>query len=177
MDNLLNRRYEEAKTIYAAIGIDVEAVLTKLAQVKLSLHCWQGDDVHGFLRNEALSGGISVTGNYPGAARTPQELRQDLEKALVMIPGKHKVNLHAIYADTDEKVDIDALEPKHFAPWVDWAKEHGLGLDFNPTCFSHPNFQNGFSISHPDRNIRNFWIKHCKVSRRIAACESSSSLG
>jgi L-rhamnose isomerase len=168
MDKLLKRRYEEAKEIYADIGIDVEAVLNKLAQVKISLHCWQGDDVHGFLKNEALSGGISVTGNYPGAARTPQELRQDLEKALVMIPGKHKVNLHAIYADTDEEIDVDELAPKHFAPWVEWAKEHGLGLDFNPTCFSHPKFQNGFTISHPDPNIRNFWIKHCKASRRIA---------
>jgi L-rhamnose isomerase len=168
MDKLLNRRYEEAKEIYAAIGIDVEAVLNKLAQVKISLHCWQGDDVHGFLKNEALSGGISVTGNYPGAARTPQELRQDLEKALLMIPGKHKVNLHAIYADTDEEIDVDELAPKHFAPWVEWAKQHGLGLDFNPTCFSHPKFQNGFSISHPDPAIRNFWIKHCKTSRRIS---------
>jgi L-rhamnose isomerase len=168
MDKLLNRRYEEAKEIYAAIGIDVEAMLNKLAQVKISLHCWQGDDVHGFLKNEALSGGISVTGNYPGAARTPQELRQDLEKALLMIPGKHKVNLHAIYADTDEEIDVDELAPKHFAPWVEWAKQHGLGLDFNPTCFSHPKFQNGFSISHPDPTIRNFWIKHCKASRRIS---------
>jgi L-rhamnose isomerase len=168
MDKLLNRRYEEAKEIYAAIGIDVEAMLNKLAQVKISLHCWQGDDVHGFLKNEALSGGISVTGNYPGAARTPQELRQDLEKALLMIPGKHKVNLHAIYADTDEEIDVDELAPKHFAPWVEWAKQHGLGLDFNPTCFSHPKFQNGFSISHPDPAIRNFWIKHCKASRRIS---------
>jgi L-rhamnose isomerase len=168
MDKLLNKRYEEAKIIYTKIGIDVEAVLNKLAQVKISLHCWQGDDVHGFLKNEALSGGISVTGNYPGAARNPQELRQDLEKAFVMIPGKHKVNLHAIYADTDEEIDVDELAPKHFAPWVEWAKKHGLGLDFNPTCFSHPKFQNGFSISHPDPNIRNFWIKHCKASRRIA---------
>lgn len=168
MDKLLNGRYEEAKEIYAAIGIDVEAVLNKLAQVKISLHCWQGDDVHGFLKNEALSGGISVTGNYPGAARTPQELRQDLEKALLMIPGKHKVNLHAIYADTDEEIDVDELAPKHFAPWVEWAKEHGLGLDFNPTCFSHSKFQNGFSISHPDLAIRNFWIKHCKAARKIS---------
>ena len=168
MDKLLNKRYEEARIIYAKIGIDVEEVLNKLAQVKISLHCWQGDDVRGFLRNEALSGGISVTGNYPGAARNPQELRQDLTKALLMIPGKHKVNLHAIYADTDEKIDVDELEPKHFAPWVDWAKKHGLGLDFNPTCFSHPKFQNGFTISHPDNDIRNFWIKHCKASRKIA---------
>lgn len=168
MDKLLNRRYEEAKAIYAAIGIDVDAVLEKLAQVKISLHCWQGDDVQGFLRNEELSGGISVTGNYPGAAHTPQELRLDLEKALSLIPGKHKVNLHAIYADMDEQVDIDELEPKHFTTWVEWAKEQGLGLDFNPSCFSHPNFQDGFTISHPDAKIRDFWIKHCKKSRKVA---------
>jgi len=168
MDNELKRRYEAAKVIYEGLGIHVAGAMEKLAQVKISLHCWQGDDVHGFLRNEALSGGISVTGNYPGAARTPQELRQDLVKALSLIPGKHKVNLHAIYADTDEKVDLDQLEPKHFKPWVEWAKEQGLGLDFNPTCFSHPNFQDGFTISHPQTEIRNFWIRHCKISRRIA---------
>lgn len=169
MDKLLNRQFEEAKAIYAKIGIDVDEVLNKLAQVKISLHCWQGDDVRGFLKSEELSGGISVTGNYPGAARTPLELRKDLEKAFSLIPGKHKVNLHAIYADTDEKVDVDQLEPKHFTPWVNWAKEQGLGLDFNPTCFSHPNFKDGFSISHPDSSIRDFWITHCKASRKIAA--------
>ncbi|GMA97351.1 L-rhamnose isomerase [Pelosinus sp. IPA-1] len=169
MDKLLKRQFEEAKAIYAKIGIDVDEVLNKLAQVKISLHCWQGDDVRGFLKSEELSGGISVTGNYPGAARTPLELRKDLEKAFSLIPGKHKVNLHAIYADTDEKVDVDQLEPKHFTPWVNWAKEQGLGLDFNPTCFSHPNFKDGFSISHPDSSIRDFWITHCKAARKIAA--------
>jgi L-rhamnose isomerase len=166
--NGLVKRYEEARLIYGQLGVDTDVVLEKLAQVKISLHCWQGDDVHGFLRNEELSGGISVTGNYPGAARTPQELRQDLENALAVIPGKHKVNLHAIYADTDEKVDLDALEPKHFKPWVKWAKEQKLGLDFNPSCFSHPNFQDGFSISHPDEKIRKFWIMHCKAARKIS---------
>lgn len=168
MDKILNSQYEDAKEIYANIGIDVDAVLEKLAQVKISLHCWQGDDVRGFLRNEELSGGISVTGNYPGAARTPQELRMDLEKALSLIPGKHKVNLHAIYADVDEKIDVDQLEQKHFLSWVEWAKEQGVGLDFNPTCFSHPNFQDGFTISHPNSEIRNFWIKHCKAARKIS---------
>jgi L-rhamnose isomerase len=168
MDNGLETRYKEAEAIYGGLGIDVAGVLKELAQVKISLHCWQGDDVHGFLRNEALSGGISVTGNYPGAARNPQELREDLEKALSLIPGKHKVNLHAIYADTDERVDLDQLAPRHFKTWVEWAKERGLGLDFNPTCFSHPKFKDGFTISHPQAEIRNFWIRHCKISRKIA---------
>jgi len=168
MDNEVGKNYAAAKRIYNELGVDTDLVLEKLAQAKISLHCWQGDDVRGFLRNEELSGGISVTGHYPGAASTPQELRLDLEKALSLIPGKHKVNLHAIYADTDEQVDLDQLEPKHFAPWVEWAKEQGLGLDFNPSCFSHPNFQDGFTISHPDEMIRNFWIQHCKKSRKIA---------
>jgi L-rhamnose isomerase len=169
MDNGLEKRYKAAEAIYGELGIDVAGVLENLARVKISLHCWQGDDVHGFLRNEALSGGISVTGNYPGAARTPQELREDLTKALSLIPGKHKVNLHAIYADTNEKVDLDQLAPRHFKKWVEWAKEQGIGLDFNPTCFSHPNFQDGFTISHPQDEIRNFWIRHCKIARQIAA--------
>ncbi|AJQ26267.1 L-rhamnose isomerase [Pelosinus fermentans] len=168
MSTEVQNQYQAAKALYNELGIDVDKVLEKLSQVKISIHCWQGDDVHGFLRNEALSGGISVTGNYPGAARTPQELRCDLEKALSMIPGKHKVNLHAIYADTKEKVDLDQLEPRHFQTWVEWAKKQGLGLDFNPTCFSHPKFQDGFSISHPNPEIQEFWIKHCKVSRKIA---------
>lgn len=134
------------------------------------MHCWQGDDVRGFLnRDQELTGGIAVTGNYPGAARTADELRQDLEKAFSLIPGKHKVNLHAIYADTDERVELDQLEPKHFANWVKWAKEHGLGLDFNPTCFSHEKSADGFTLSHPDPQIRQFWIDHCKASRKIGA--------
>lgn len=134
------------------------------------MHCWQGDNVRGFLnRDQKLTGGIAVTGNYPGAARTADELRQDLEKAFSLIPGKHKVNLHAIYADTDERVELDQMEPKHFANWVKWAKEHGLGLDFNPTCFSHEKSADGFTLSHPDPQIRQFWIDHCKASRNIGA--------
>lgn len=126
--------------------------------------------MRGFLnRDQELTGGIAVTGNYPGAARTADELRQDLEKAFSLIPGKHKVNLHAIYADTDERVELDQLEPKHFANWVKWAKEHGLGLDFNPTCFSHEKSADGFTLSHPDPQIRQFWIDHCKASRKIGA--------
>lgn len=124
----------------------------------------------GFLfRDRALSGGIQTTGNYPGRARTVAELRQDLDKALSLIPGTHRLNLHAIYADTDEKVDLDALEPRHFASWVDYAKERGLGLDFNPTCFSHPMADSGFTISSADAGVRQFWIEHCIRSRRIAA--------
>lgn len=162
--------YEEAKKLYAQHGIDVEQALEKLAQIKISMHCWQGDDVRGFLnRDQDLTGGISVTGNYPGAARTAAELRTDLEKAFTLIPGKHKVNLHAIYADTDETVELDRIEPKHFETWVKWAKEQGLGLDFNPTCFSHEKSKDGFTLSHPDPAIRQFWIDHCKASRKIGA--------
>jgi len=134
------------------------------------MHCWQGDDVRGFLnRDQELTGGIAVTGNYPGAARTADELRQDLEKAFSLIPGKHKVNLHAIYADTDERVELDQLAPRHFANWVKWAKQNGLGLDFNPTCFSHEKSSDGFTLSHPDPQIRQFWIDHCKAARKIGA--------
>lgn len=162
--------FEEAKKLYAKHGINVDEVLESLSKVKISLHCWQGDDVRGFLnRDQELTGGISVTGNYPGAARTAEELRQDLDKALSMIPGTHKVNLHAIYADTEEKVSWDKLEPKHYAPWVKWAKEKGLGLDFNPTCFSHDLSADGFTLSHANPEIRKFWVEHCKASRKIGA--------
>jgi L-rhamnose isomerase len=164
------RSYEEAKRLYAQHGIDTDKAVEKLEEIKISMHCWQGDDVRGFLnRDQELTGGISVTGQYPGAARTPDELRADLEKAFSLIPGKHKVNLHAIYADTEEQVDLDRLEPKHFQKWVDWAKEQGLGLDFNPTCFSHEKSKDGFTLSHPDPEIRRFWIEHCKASRQIGA--------
>ncbi|MFB9325587.1 L-rhamnose isomerase [Paenibacillus aurantiacus] len=166
----IQQAYEAAKALYAQHGIDTDDVLKKLAAIKISMHCWQGDDVRGFLnRGQELTGGISVTGNYPGAARTPEELRADLEQAFALIPGKHKVNLHAIYADTDEHVELDQLEPKHYERWVEWAKEQGLGLDFNPTCFSHENSKDGFTLSHPDENIRRFWIDHCKASRKIGA--------
>ncbi|MBN2984200.1 MULTISPECIES: L-rhamnose isomerase [Cohnella] len=170
MSSNVQKSYEEAKQLYAKHGIDVDAALAKLSEIKISMHCWQGDDVRGFLnKDQELTGGIAVTGNYPGAARTPEELRADLEKAFSLIPGKHKVNLHAIYADTDEKVELDRLEPKHFEKWVTWAKEQGLGLDFNPTCFSHENSKDGFTLSHADPKIRKFWIDHCKASRKIGA--------
>lgn len=162
------KAYQIAKEQYAAIGVDTDAVLKKLSDIKISIHCWQGDDVGGFLfKDIELSGGIQTTGNYPGKAENVEQLRADIEKALSLIPGKHKLNLHAIYADTDEKVDLDKLEPKHFASWVEWAKKNGMGLDFNPTCFSHPMADTGFTISSADQKIRQFWIDHCKACRKI----------
>ncbi|MGG4128265.1 L-rhamnose isomerase [Paenibacillus illinoisensis] len=170
MDNQVKQAYEAAKLLYAQHGINTDEVLEKLAEIKVSVHCWQGDDVKGFLNQDGeLTGGISVTGQYPGAATTPAELRADLEQAFSLIPGKHKVNLHAIYTDTDEKVELDQIEPKHYEKWVQWAREQGLGLDFNPTCFSHEKSSDGFTLSHPDPEIRKFWIDHCKASRRIGA--------
>lgn len=160
--------YELAKKVYAEEGVDVDKAMEKLDQIPLSLHCWQADDVKGFLFNEALSGGIQVNGNYPGVARNVKEVRQDLEEVLSLLPGHFKVNLHAIYADTPEKVDLDQLEPKHFASWVDWAKKEKVGLDFNPTCFSHPKAANA-TLSNQDEGVRQFWIEHCKRCNKIAA--------
>src|SRR5699024_4896225 len=131
------------------------------------IHCWQGDDIEGFLFNQELSGGISVTGNYPGKARNGAELRSDLEEALKHIPGNHKINLHSIYAETEETIDLDEIEPKHFRNWVEWAKQHSLGLDFNPTCFSHEKAADGLTLAHPQQEIRDFWIEHCKRARQI----------
>jgi len=163
--------YELAKQQYEKWGVNVDAVLEQLKNIPISIHCWQGDDVAGFEVNKGeLSGGIDVTGNYPGKARTPEELRSDLEKALSLIPGKHRLNLHAIYAETNgEAVERDQLEPKHFENWVNWAKEQGLhGLDFNPTLFSHDKAADGLTLSHPNEEIREFWIRHCIASRKIA---------
>ena len=159
--------YNTAKEIYASIGVDTDAAIKKLNDIKISMQCWQGDDVRGFLSDQPISGGISVTGNHPGAARNAAELRADIDMAFSLIPGRHKVNLHAIYADTDKKPELDEILPEHYAPWVDWAKEKGLGLDFNPTCFSHPLSASGFTISSADNNIREFWIEHCKRCREI----------
>ncbi|MFA7376992.1 MAG: L-rhamnose isomerase [Acholeplasmataceae bacterium] len=162
--------YELARKAYQEIGVDTEEAINALGKVRLSLQCWQTDDVKGFLfKDNALTGGIQVTGNYKGRARTPQEVKDDLSLALSLIPGNHKVNLHAIYADTDEAVDLDQIEPRHFKSWVDWAKKEHIGLDFNPTCFSHEKSSDGFTLSHPDQNIRDFWIKHCIQSRKIGA--------
>lgn len=161
--------YELAKTFYEKWDVDVDQALQQLTKIPISIHCWQGDDITGFeVEQNELSGGIDVTGNYPGKARTPEELRADLEKALSLIPGKHRINLHAIYAETDgEVVDRDELEPKHFANWVEWAKQNELGLDFNPTFFSHPKSEDGLTLSHPDEEIRQFWIRHGIASRKI----------
>ena len=161
-------RYAEARERYAVLGSNTEQAMEELAKIRISVNCWQGDDVKGFLfRDRDLSGGIQATGNYPGAARTPQELRQDMEKAFSLIPGKHKVNLHSTYADTDEKIDLDAIEPRHYESWVQWAKEQDLGLDFNPTCFSHEKAESGYTLSSADESIRSFWVEHCRRSRRV----------
>lgn len=163
--------YQAARERYAALGVDTERVLQTLDRVPVSLHCWQGDDVGGFeTTDKSEGGGIMATGNYPGKARTPDELRQDIETALRLIPGRHRLNLHAFYGEFGgKKVDRDAIEVKHFKGWIDWAKERGLGLDFNPTCFAHPLAADGFTLSHPDPSIRGFWIEHCKASRKIGA--------
>ena len=163
----LRKEYELAKKEYAKIGVDTDKALERLANVRISMHCWQGDDVRGFLFNSDLSGGIQTTGNYPGRARNVKELKEDITEVLKLVPGKFNLNLHAIYADTDEKIDLDQIEPKHFAKWVEFAKEHNIGLDFNPTCFSHPMASSGFTLSSADDKVRNFWIEHCKRSRKI----------
>lgn len=169
MTKSVQARYEEAKSRYAEIGVDTDAALKKLQDVKISMHCWQGDDVKGFLNPDGdLTGGIMATGDYPGAAHTPDQLRQDIEKAFSLIPGKHKLNLHAIYLDTEEPVDLNEIEPKHFEKWANWANQHGVGLDFNPTFFSHPMMKDGMTLAHPDKAVRDFWIEHGKRSRKIA---------
>ena len=165
----IKERYLEAKKDYEKFGINVDKVLEDLKKVKISIHCWQGDDVTGFeVSQSELSGGIAATGNYPGKARNAEELRKDLDKALSLIPGKHKVNLHAIYAETNgEVIERDEIKPEHFENWVNWAKEKELGLDFNPTIFSHPKACDGLTLSHPNKDIRDFWIRHWIASRKI----------
>lgn len=161
--------YEQAKAVFEKYGVDTDKALELLNQTPISMHCWQGDDVRGFESPDtALSGGIQATGNYPGAAKTPAQLRADMEKAFSLIPGKKRVNLHAIYIDADEYVERDQIKPEHFARWVEWAKEKDLGLDFNPTLFSHPKADDGLTLSHPDEEIRQFWIDHVKASRKIS---------
>ncbi len=167
----ISQSYTLAQARYAELGVDTEAAMAKLATIPISLHCWQGDDVGGFENSgEGLSGGIAVTGNYPGKARTPDELRADLEKALSLIPGKHRLNLHAFYGEFGgKKVERNEITPEHFSNWIDWAKTNRLGMDFNPTCFAHPKAADGFTLSHPDQAIRDFWIEHCIASREIGA--------
>lgn len=162
-------RYEEAKAMYAKIGVDTDKALEQLKNIPVSMHCWQGDDVNGFEGAGDLTGGIQTTGNYPGKARTPEELMADMDKALSLIPGTHKINLHASYAifEDGEQVDRDKLEPKHFAKWVEFARERGLGIDFNPTCFSHPLAADA-TLSSENEEIRQFWIRHCQACVRIS---------
>ena len=170
MTKLIEQAFELAKQRYADIGVNVDQAMARLDSVPVSMHCWQGDDVRGFENPQgALTGGIQATGNYPGKARNATELRADLEKALSLIPGPKRLNLHAIYLESDTPVERDAIEPKHFANWVEWAKQQKLGLDFNPSCFSHPLSADGFTLSHADKAIRQFWIDHCKASRRVSA--------
>ena len=162
--------YEAAKKIYAKMGVDTEEAIKRLSNITIALHCWQGDDVIGFDSREALSGGIQTTGNYPGRARTPEELMADMDKAMKLIPGKKKLNLHASYAifKKGEAVGRDKLLPEHFAPWVSFAKERGLGIDFNPTFFAHPMVKDNLTLSSPDESVRKYWIAHGKACLKIA---------
>jgi L-rhamnose isomerase len=171
MNRHLERSYQLALERYAKLDVNVDRALKILATIPVSLHCWQGDDVGGFEHSGGtLGGGLLATGNYPGKARTPDELRADLEKAYSLIPGKHRLNLHAFYGEFGgKKIDRDEIEPEHFKHWISWAKRNGLGLDFNPTCFSHPKANDGFTLSHKDKSIRKFWIEHCIRSREIGA--------
>lgn len=171
--------YELAKERYAELGVDVDAALAKLKTIPISLHCWQGDDVGGFETPDAElgGGGIQCTGNYPGKARTADELRDDLDKALSMIPGKHRLNLHACYAETAGKfVDRNEMTVENFQNWIDWAKDRGMGMDFNPTFFSHPKADDGFTLSSNDEGIRKFWVEHGIACRKISE-EMGKQLG
>ena len=167
----IEKSFALARERYAAIGVDVQRVLKRLEKVPVSLHCWQGDDVGGFENfGGSLTGGIMATGNYPGKAHTPDELRADATKALSLIPGRHRFNLHACYGEFGgRKIDRNEIEPEHFKGWIDWARSLGIGLDFNPTCFSHPKSVDGFTLSSADKDIRQFWIEHCQASREIGA--------
>jgi L-rhamnose isomerase len=162
--------YDKARKLYERWGLDTEDAIRRCDAIPLSIHCWQGDDVRGFEKAAGpLSGGIQATGNYPGRAGNKDELMGDLDFAFSLIPGKKRLNLHAHYAITGAEVPRDRLEGEHFAPWLDWAKERGAGLDFNATPFSHPMAESGLTLSSPDRTIRDFWIRHCKATRKIAA--------
>ena len=170
MTTSIDQAWELAKQRFNAVGVDVENALKTMERLPVSMHCWQGDDVAGFENPEgSLTGGIQATGNYPGKARNAAELRADLEMALTLIPGPKRLNLHAIYLESDTPVARNKIEPCHFANWVEWAKKHHLGLDFNPSCFSHPLSADGFTLSSATPETRQFWIEHCQASRRISA--------
>jgi len=166
----MSTRYESAREIYKAYGVDTDAAIKKLKDIPVSLHCWQGDDVIGFDHEGPLNGGIQTTGNYPGKAKTPEQLMADMDKAMSLCPGKKKLNVHACYAIFEEGqwVDRDKLEPKHFEKWVKFAKERNMGIDFNPTFFSHPMMKDGLTLSSPDKAIRDFWIEHGRACIRIS---------
>jgi len=178
-NELIKKAYAIAKEQYANIGVDTDKAMEQLEKVKISLHCWQADDVAGFETPDAElgGGGIQVTGNYPGKAKTIAQLRQDIEKVLSLVPGSQRINIHAIYGDFEnEKVDRDQIEIKHFQSWIDWAKKNNLGIDFNPTCFSHPFADDGFTLSSKNETYRKFWVDHVKRCRKIAA-EIGKQLG
>lgn len=167
---IILKDYENAKDKYKSFGVDTDQAIARLKEIPLSIHCWQGDDVMGLESGGALTGGIMATGNYPGRARSGNELRTDIEKAFSLIPGKKKLNLHAMYAEfTGKKADRDKIDVSHFSRWLDWAKRNEVGLDFNPTVFSHEMFRDNMSLTHPDVHVRRFWIEHCKRSREIGA--------
>jgi len=167
-ESKIQAAYEMAKEQYAGLGVDADQAIAQLEKVSISLHCWQGDDVSGFENPDSeLSGGIATTGNYPGKACTADELRSDLDVTYKLLPGSHRLNLHAIYLEADKKIERNKIEPRHFSAWKDWAKANGHGIDFNPTCFSHPNSADGFTLAHRDQAIREFWIEHCIASRKI----------
>src|SRR5262245_5915990 len=179
MADNLTQAYQIAKEQYARFGVDVDSAMRRLEAIPVSLHCWQGDDVGGFETAGAVlsGGGIQATGNYPGKARTIDELRSDIEHALRMVPGNHRLNLHASYLDNGGRyVERNEIEPRHFQSWIDWAKANGLGMDFNPTYFSHPKAADGFTLAHADKGIRNFWIEHGIACRKIGA-EIGKQLG
>ena len=163
--------FEWAKDKYAALGVDAEAAMERLSNTPISLHCWQGDDVGGFESEDGLTGGgIQATGNYPGKARNADELRQDLDTAYSLLPGKHRLNLHAIYAETGGvRLDRTEIGPEHFARWIDWAADQKIGMDFNQSFFSHPRANDGFTLSSRDESNRQFWVEHGKICRRIGA--------
>jgi L-rhamnose isomerase len=164
----IEQAYSLAKERYAALGVDTEKALAALKPVSISLHCWQGDDVGGFENPSGeLGGGIAATGNYPGKARNADELRSDLDVVYNLLPGSHRLNLHAIYLESDTKIERNKIEPRHFSAWKDWAKANHHGVDFNPTCFSHPKAADGFTLAHRDEDIRQFWVEHCIASRKI----------
>jgi L-rhamnose isomerase len=166
----VEKAYALAREAFGALGVDTEAAMARLDQIPISLQCWQGDDVRGFEDPGApLTGGIQTTGNYPGRARTPDELRADADVAMAQIPGPKRFNLHAIYLEAGRKVPRDEILPEHFQRWVDWAKSRKIGLDFNPTCFSHPLSEQNMTLSHPDPAVRKFWVRHCQACRKVSA--------